>query len=177
MKPPELLETQRLLLRVPILDDTNAVFRKYAQDAEVTKYLVWRPHENIDETREFMQRCVQCWEDESAFPWVIIRKSDNELLGMIEMRIDGFRADFGYVIARQYWGNGYVPEVAKTVIEWTLKQESIFRVWVVCDLENPASARVMEKIGMQKEGILRRFVLHPNISSEPRDCYCYSIVK
>ena len=106
MKPPELLETQRLLLRVPILDDTNAVFRKYAQDAEVTKYLVWRPHENIDETREFMQRCVQCWEDESAFPWVIIRKSDNELLGMIEMRIDGFRADFGYVIARQYWGNG-----------------------------------------------------------------------
>jgi len=177
MKPPERFETPRLLLRPPTLNDAEPIFQKYAQDPEVSKYLFWRPHEKIDTTNEFLLRCIQCWKDETAFPWVITRKDNNTLLGMIEMRIDRFRADFGYGIARQYWGNGYTTEAAKVVIVWALQQESIYRVWAICDVENFASARVMEKVGMQKEGILRRFASHPNISSEPRDCYCYSIVK
>jgi [ribosomal protein S5]-alanine N-acetyltransferase len=177
MKPPERLETPRLLLRLPSLEDAEPIFQKYARDPEVVKYLFWRPHENMDTTREFMRRCIQCWREGTAFPWVIIRRTDHALLGMLEMRIEGFRADFGYALARQYWGNGYTTEAAKAVIEWALQQEGIYRVWAVCDVENLASARVMEKAGMQQEGILRRFVIHPNSSSEPRDCYCYSIVK
>ena len=177
MKPPEILETSRLLLRPPTMDDAESIFRKYAQDPEVIKYLVWRPHENVDTTKAFIKRCIQCWRDETAFPWVITRKADHALLGMIEMRIDRFRADFGYAIAKSYWGNGYTTEAAKIIIQWALKQESLYRVWAICDVENLASARVMEKAGMQKEGVLRRFAIHPNISAEPRDCYCYAIVK
>jgi len=52
IKPPEILETPRLLLRLPVLEDAGAIFRKYAQDPEVTKYLIWRPHENISVTRD-----------------------------------------------------------------------------------------------------------------------------
>jgi ribosomal-protein-alanine N-acetyltransferase len=177
MRPPETLETPRLLLRLPTMDDAEPIFQKYAQDPEVSKYLLWRPHESINTTTEFLHRCIQCWKDETAFPWVITYKNDNALLGMIEIRIDIFRADFGYGIARQYWGNGYASEAAKTVIKWALEQESIYRVWAICDVENLASIRVMEKAGMQKEGILRCFMLHPNIDNKPRDCYCYSIVK
>ena len=55
--------------------------------------------------------------------------------------------------------------------------EAIFRIWAVCDLDNFASARVLEKAGMQREGVLRRYILHPNISSEPRDVYCYATVR
>lgn len=177
MKPPEILETTRLLLRLPTLGDAEPIFQKYAQDPTVTKYLTWRPHKNIDTTREFLHRCIQCWKDNTAFPWVITRKDGNTLLGMIEIRIDMFRADFGYGIAQQYWGNGYTTEATKAIIQWALQQESIYRVWAICDVENMASARVLEKAGMQKEGTLRRFTIHPNLSSEPRDCYCYSIVK
>jgi RimJ/RimL family protein N-acetyltransferase len=177
MKPPETLETPRLLLRLPILEDVEPIFQKYAQDPEVSKYLFWRPHESISTTREFLNRCIQCWKDETAFPWVITNKDDHTLLGMIELRIDRFCADFGYGIAKQYWGNGYTTEAAKVIVHWALNQESIYRVWAICDVENLASARVMEKVGMQKEGILRRLTIHPNISIEPRDCYCYSIVK
>jgi len=108
---------------------------------------------------------------------VIVRKSDHELVGMLELRIDHWRADLGYVIAQEYWGNGYATEVTKSVVEWALMQADIFRVWATCDVENPASARVLEKAGMQREGILRRFTVHPNISDEPRDSYCYSAVK
>jgi RimJ/RimL family protein N-acetyltransferase len=56
-------------------------------------------------------------------------------------------------------------------------QNAIYRVWATCDVENLASAHVLEKAGMQKEGILRRYILHPNISPEPRDSYCYSVIK
>jgi [ribosomal protein S5]-alanine N-acetyltransferase len=160
-----------------MMEDAESIFRSYAQDPEVTKYLAWRPHKNLDTTREFLKRCVQCWQDETAFPWVMARKNDHTLLGMIELRIDQFRADFGYGIARPYWGNGFTTEAVKAIIQWSLAQERIYRVWAVCDVENRASARVMEKAGMQKEGTLRRYMLHPSLSSEPRDCYCYSIIK
>ena len=177
IKSPEILETTRLLLRLPVLDDADAIFQKYAQDQEITKYLVWRPHESISVTREFIRFCIQCWKGETAFPWVIIRKNDDELVGMLELRINEFCADFGYVIAREYWGNGYATEITKSVIKWALSQENIYRVWATCDTENLASARVLEKAGMQREGILRRYIAHPNISNEPRDSYCYSVVK
>ena len=176
-KPPKTLETSRLLLRLPTLDDMATIFQKYTQDQEVTKYLIWRPHENINVTREFIYRCIQCWKEESAFPWVVIRKKDGELVGMIELRIDKLSADLGYVIAREYWGNGYATEITKTIVDWAMAQENIYRIWATCDIENIASARVLEKAGMQREGILRRYMIHPNISDEPRDSYCYSKVK
>ena len=176
-KPPETLETSRVLLRLPTLNDADTMFQKYTQDQEVTKYLIWRPHESISVTREFIHRCIQCWSDKSAFPWVVIRKNDDELIGMIELRIDKFRADLGYVIAREHWGVGYATEITKTVVDWALAQEQLYRIWATCDVENIASARVLEKAGMQREGILRRYIVHPNISDKPRDSYCYSIVK
>lgn len=176
-KPPETIETDRLRLRIPRLSDAKDVFRKYAQDPAVTKYAVWRPHEDIKTTRDFVHRCIQCWEGETAFPWVIELKTKRELLGMIELRMEKHRADMGYVIGRPYWGNGYATEALKSIVDWVFTQDNIFRVWAVCDIENTASARVMEKVGMQREGVLRRYIVHPNISDEPRDCYSYSVVK
>ena len=176
-KPPKTIETDRLQLRPPTLDDAEALFNKYTQDEEVTKYLIWQPHKSVDDTKEFMQYCVQCWDEKPVFPWIIERKEDNEIVGMIELRINQPKADLGYVIAREYWGKGYASEVTKTVVNWAIAQEGIFRVWATCDVENPASARVLEKAGMQREGILRRWLMHPNVSDEPRDSYCYARVK
>jgi len=47
----------------------------------------------------------------------------------------------------------------------------------VCDVENIASARVMEKAGLSREGVLRRWLVHPNLGPEPRDCYGYARVR
>jgi RimJ/RimL family protein N-acetyltransferase len=70
-----------------------------------------------------------------------------------------------------------MTEAVKGLIAWALKQQHIYRIWAVCDVDNVASARVMEKAGMVREGTLRRWSVHPNISREPRDSYCYAIVK
>jgi RimJ/RimL family protein N-acetyltransferase len=158
------------------MEDTEAIFNGYAQDPEVVKYLTWRPHQDIETTRAFLRRCIQCWEGSAAFPWVIMLKDNQSLAGMIEMRIDDCRADLGYGLARSFWGYGYATEAVKALVNWALAQPEIFRIWAVCDLDNYASARVLEKAGMQREGVLRRYILHPNISSEPRDVYCYAIL-
>lgn len=177
MKPPDIIETARLMLRRPMMADAEAIFTEYAQDAEVTRHMIWRPHKNVEETHDFVRRCMLAWEDDSAYPWVITRKEDGRLIGMIECRINDYRMDIGYVLARAHWGRGYMSEAARPVVDWGLAQGGIFRIWALCDVDNRASARVMEKIGMQREGILRRWHLHPNVSDEPRDVYCYSIVK
>ena len=178
MYPPKQFESKRLQLRKPLLTDAVPIFEHYAQDEEVTKYLTWQPHNNLIETKEFIRRCVNVWKEGSAFPWAIIRKSDQQFLGMIEIvAIDHAGVNVGYVLAKKFWGKGYIPEALKAIINWAFLQEDIFRVWAFCDTENIASAKVLEKAGMQQEGILRRWLKLSNISEIPRDCYSYSIVK
>jgi len=164
-------------MRPPIIEDAEVIFSKYAQDAEVTRYLTWRPHAEIEDSRAYLNRCLSLWSEGSAFPWVLIRREDSEFIGMLEARIDRYKMDLGYVLAKSEWGKGYMPEAVRAIIDWAMNQSGIYRIWAVCDLENRASARVMEKVGMEREGILRRWIIHPNQSDEPRDCYCYSIVK
>jgi [ribosomal protein S5]-alanine N-acetyltransferase len=137
----------------------------------------WQPHKSINETREYINRCRSDWANSSAFPYILIKKEDAQLIGAIEIRIDKYKADLGYVLAKSAWGRGYMPEAMQALTDWALQQDEIYRVWAYCDVENPASARVMEKVGMQKEGILKRWFIHPNISDKPRDCYCYAISK
>lgn len=176
MYPPETIQTTRLTLRRMVPDDAQAIFATYAQDPEVTRFLVWHPHRSVEETQAYVAHCIQAWDSGTAFTWSI-RTANEALLGAISLRVAGFKADFGYVLARSCWGNGYMAEALRPVVDWALAQPTIFRVWGVCDVENLASARVMEKVGMAREGILHRFVLHPQISDTPRDCFCYSLVK
>lgn len=177
MTPPRHFETFRLRFRPPRPDDAPVIFDEYAQDPEVTRYLFWRPHTSMMETEEFLKRCVEVWLGETIFPWVLIRKEDNQLLGMLEINVDGCRIELGYVLARRHWGRGYMTESVQAVIKWALGQESVFRVWAVCDIDNEASARVLQKAGMQEEGILRKWSVFPNRSPRPRDVRCFSIVK
>lgn len=177
MEPPLTFETQRLSLRQPVTEDAALIFNQYAQDPEVTKYTSWQPHQSIEETQQFLQRSISGWTDSSAFPYVLICKKDVQLIGMASIRINNFKADLGYVLTKSKWGKGYMSEAVQVLIDWALKQDEIYRIWAVCDIENPASARVMEKVGMQREGILKRWIIHPNISKEPRDCYCYAVSK
>lgn len=159
------------------MEDAEAIFRQYAQDPEVTRYLTWHPNRSIDETREFLQLCIAAWEARRSFQWAIVEKQSERLIGMVGFRVDGHKWELGYVLARRFWGRGYMTEAVKALVAWALKQPDIYRVWAVCDIENPASARVLEKAGMTREGTLRRWSVHPNIDDEPRDSYCYALTK
>ncbi|RPJ28355.1 MAG: N-acetyltransferase [Chloroflexi bacterium] len=177
MQPPERIETERLILRKPRVDDAPDIFTAYAQDTEVTRYLTWCPHKSVEETYQIVGQMLKHWEAGSAYPYAITRKDSDTLLGMIAMHPDGPKLAIGYVLARPHWGKGYVPEVARAIIDWAFQQPSIDRVYATTDVENDASRRVLEKVGMHCEGILRKYIIHPNISNAPRDSYIYAITK
>ena len=177
MLPPTTFTTPRLFLRAPVSADADAIFHAYAQDPEVTRYLVWRPHRDLTETRAFIERCLSSWQQQTEFTYVITDQHATQLFGMLSLRISGFAASLGYVLRRAAWGQGIMPEAAGSVTDWALAQPTIYRAWAICDYENRASARVLEKIGMQREGLMRRGVLHPNLSDEPRECWLYARVK
>jgi RimJ/RimL family protein N-acetyltransferase len=177
MKMPEKIQTERLLLRKPRMEDASAIFEGWAQDVAVTRYLTWRPHQRIEQTEAFVQNCLLAWEQETRFPYLITLKKSGDAIGMIDPRIEGPKMGIGYGAARSHWGKGYMTEATRAIIEWAFQQPAIYRVYATTDVDNTASQRVLEKAGMQCEGILRKYILHPNISDIPRDSYLFAIVK
>ncbi|MGI9434709.1 MAG: GNAT family N-acetyltransferase [Geminicoccaceae bacterium] len=175
--PPLQLSTDRLVLRKPRLGDAAQIFDRYAGDDEVVKFLEWRVHRAESETLQFLQTCLSEWHAKTSFPYVIEMNGEaSGPIGMIDARPQGHRASFGYVLARPYWGCGYVVEALTALVDWFLNLPGIWRASAFCDVDNHASARVMEKAGMTFEGILCRYATHPNISSEPRDCRIFARV-
>jgi ribosomal-protein-alanine N-acetyltransferase len=174
MTAPDSFETPRLRLRASRLDDAEAIFAEYAQDPNVAKYVVWKPHKKISETREFLRYNDEERRAGRSYSYVMIKKDDDRLIGMVDFRSDG---GLGYVLSQAHWGRGYMTEAVKAVVEWAMTQDGIRKIHATCDIDNTASGRVMEKAGLKFERILPRHSLHPNVSSELRDALSYSIVK
>lgn len=174
MRPPAEFETARLHLRAPRIEDADAIFREYAADSEVTRYMIWVPHESVDSVREFLKTALQHWEDGTEFSWVIKERTGSGAIGMISTGVRAHKVGIGYVLARRCWNRGYMTEVVSAVSDWLLSQSGVYRVWAVCDIENIGSARALEKSGFDCEGTLRRWIVLPNCANEPRDCYMYA---
>jgi RimJ/RimL family protein N-acetyltransferase len=177
VNPPERIETQRLVLRKPRLADAQCMFAAYAADPQVTRYLTWRPHQSPQETRGILERMLGMWKSGTAYSWAITLNGSDDIVGMIALHVEEHGVAVGYVLAQALWGRGYMTEAAQAVIHWALGQPGIVRVYATTDVDNSASRRVLEKAGMQCEGRLRKYILHPNLDSQPRDSFIYSIVK
>lgn len=176
--PPAEIRTRRLRLRRPSVRDARTIFESYATDEQVTRYLAWRPHRSVDDTREFLSQQETAWETGIGHrSWVIERAGDGRLLGMIGADVGPRGVNVGYVLARAYWGQGYMTEALRAVCDAALADPSIHRVSAFCDVDNGASARVMQKAGMQYEGTLRRYMRHVNVDPGPRDCHLYARVR
>jgi ribosomal-protein-alanine N-acetyltransferase len=176
--PPATLQTPRLRLRAPVVEDAAAIFDAYTQDAEVARYTSWSPHRSLDETRKFLEQyCEAGWKAGTVFSWLMTISEDGHAAGIIDFRLVSCRAEVGYVLARRYWGRGFMTEAAGAVVEWLIAQPEIHRVWATVDQENGASQRVLEKIGMVREGVLRRWMVFPNLGSDPRDVWSFARIK
>jgi RimJ/RimL family protein N-acetyltransferase len=173
IKPPVEFQTSSLSLRAPVLSDAEAIFSEYAADPEVTRYLTWIPHKSAETVATFLEGILSRSKSGEEFSWVLTTHGSDRAIGMLGARIRGYKVDIGYVLGRKHWGKGYMTEAVSELTDWLLLRPDIFRVWAVCDIENVASARTLEKSGFSREGTLRRWILHPNRSGEPRDCFVY----
>jgi ribosomal-protein-alanine N-acetyltransferase len=176
VNPPNSFETARLILRKPRPEDAAIIFDTYAQDPEVSRYLTFRPHREVRETEEAVARFLEGWRTGKSFCWTIVRRDTGKIIGSLAAREEQ-GINLGYLLARSFWGQGYMSEALGAVVDWALAQPPVFRVWAVCDTENRASARLLTQCGFRLEGLLRNWSPHPNVSDTPRDCYCYARIR
>lgn len=177
IEPPSELRTARLLLRTPVIDDAEAILSEYAADPEVTRYLTWAPHKELETVGEFLKKLIERQRSGKEFPWLLTLPDECRAMGMISARVEAHSVDIGYVLGRKHWNRGFMAEAISAVSEWWLSQPGMFRISAVCDTENVGSARALEKAGFRREGELSRWIVLPNRSSEPRDCYIYGRVR
>ncbi len=170
-------ETERLILRKPYLEDAEDLFSTYTQDPEVCRYMVWTPHKSIEKTREWLRFCVENWDEKRYLEFIIQDRESSRAIGMTGVRINDFKATLGYVLAKPFWNRGIVTEACAPLLSELIGREEIYRIEAFHDTENPASGRVMEKLGMKKEGVLKCYARLPNIPGPPRDYAVYALTK
>jgi len=171
LRPPLTWATARLVARPPRADDAAAVYAAYASDPEVTRYLSWRAYTRVPPLTAFLAESAARWEKATGpFGWLLSLKGTDSPIGSIGVSLEGGKAMFGYVFAKKFWHRGLAAEALTFLVDWSLAQPGIFRAWAFCDVENPASVRVMEKAGMVREGVLRRWHACPTLGPELRDC-------
>jgi RimJ/RimL family protein N-acetyltransferase len=154
------LRTPRLLLREYTPDDWEAVHR-YASLPEVMRFITYRPNTE-DDTRDFIRRVVDLAAEDPREKWemaVVDADAGGVLIGGCGYwwtDRETQEAEIGYLFHPDVWRNGYATEVAQALIAFGFTQLGAHRITARCNADNPASARVMEKCGMQREAHFRR---------------------
>ena len=151
------LETSRLILRRAQMEDAEPMFHNWANDKEVTKYLTWPPHSNIEVTQKVLESWVESYEKEDYYQWMIVLKEIHEPIGSIMVSTVGRAqsAHVGYCIGKKWWHQGIMSETLKRVMDFLFDEVGYHRVEAMHDSNNPNSGKVMAKCGMKYEGTLR----------------------
>jgi RimJ/RimL family protein N-acetyltransferase len=148
------LETERLILRKFTEDDFAAV-HSYASCADNVVYMVWGPN-NGEQTRAFINMAIIKANENPCmnYQFAAILKNTNKLIGACNLaRIRSDEAEIGWILHRDYWKQGYGTEMGKAILEFGFDELPLRRLFAFCDDENIGSYRVMEKIGMRREGL------------------------
>lgn len=181
VRPPETFTTARLVARRPRVEDAPVLFATYASDPVATRYLAWAPYTSLPPLEEFLRGRIASWEagarGDGHYAWLLCLRGTDTPFGSIGLFLDGSKVMFGYVLGQAYWGKGYASEALRFLVIWSMAEPRLRRAWAYCAVENAASARVMEKAGLEREGVLRRWQSFPNVGPEPRDCVFYARVK
>lgn len=171
------LTTDRLILRDFVPDDWREV-HTYARDPAVVMYMPWGPNTEKD-TKQFIRRALGYRNEDprTHFELAIVLAEANRLIGGCGVRLTSPTssvASMGYCLNRELWGQGYATEAARAVLAFGFEELRPHRVFATCDPDNIASARVLEKLGMKREGRLREDVW---IRDRWRDSLVYAIIE
>lgn len=152
------LETERLILRRFTMNDAQDMFNNWASDDEVTKYLMWPSHKNVEVTKEYIKSLVDAYSEKSTYNWGIGLKEIGQVVGTISV----VRCDdeigcvhIGYCIGKRWWNKGITSEAFSAVIRFLMDEVKVNRIDSRHDPRNAFSGKVMEKCGLRYEGTLR----------------------
>jgi RimJ/RimL family protein N-acetyltransferase len=164
------LETERLLLRPPELRDVAAI-ATWIGDFEVAKNLASVPHPyREDDARAHVAKAIEARAMGEGFAFSILRRQDEMFLGQCGLRLKEGSWRLGYWLGKPFWGQGYATEAAGRVLRYAFEVLKADRVGAGWFHDNPASGRVLEKLGFCYEGAA------PHLSqARGHDVYCHQV--
>jgi RimJ/RimL family protein N-acetyltransferase len=170
------LRLPRLRLREWREDDWPGA-HAYASDPEVVRYLDWGPNTEM-ETRAFIAGTVQSRQasPRTHYDLAVALADSDAVIGGCRIWIESAEhrdASIGYSLARAYWDLGYATELARGLLRFGFETLGMHRIWAIVEPQNTASARVLEKAGMQREGRLRD---HRYAKGRWRDSLLYAVL-
>ena len=158
-KGTQTIETPRLVLRKAEMADAEPMFRNWAADPEVTRFLTWPPHENVEVTQSLLKHWTTEYEKDDYYHWMVVLKELGEPIGSISVvnqRDDIAEAEIGYCIGKAWWHQGIMTEALTAVMDYLFDEVGMNRIEAKHDVNNPHSGAVMKKCGMRYEGTSRQ---------------------
>lgn len=153
------LETNRLVLRRYVTEDAAAMYKNWASDEEVTKFLMWPAHSNQEVSQSVTEDWVNQYSHENYYHWAIaLKENGDEPIGdiaVVNMKEEISMVHIGYCIGRAWWHRGITSEALKAVMDFLFDVVGVNRIESRHDPRNPNSGKVMKKCGMKYEGTLR----------------------
>lgn len=165
----------RIHLRELMEEDWRAV-HAYASLEKVSRYQPWGPNSEI-ESKQFVEEALQDAQVEPRARYVFSIIFEGEMIGATELVLTSrhnCEGEIGYIIHPDFWNKGFATEAAKAVLSIGFRRFGLHRIYATCDPNNLASAAVLGKIGMQKEGFIRE---HIRMKSGWRDSFLYSMLE
>lgn len=153
------IRTERLLLRRPTLKDAKDLFA-YARDPEVAKFITWKPHKSISDSKKAILWMDEQYAGGRAITWGLIHPENAQFIGtcgLVALYPKDERAELGYAMSREYWGKGYMTEAVRAVLTFGFETMKLNRIEAKTNLDNEVSFRLLEKVGMTYEGVLRQY--------------------
>ncbi|MGF0110246.1 GNAT family N-acetyltransferase [Clostridium sp. SGI.024] len=154
------IETERLILRRFKMEDAEAMYKNWASDAEVTKFLTWPPHSSNEVTKKVLQDWINNYEKDDFYQWAIILKENGEepigTISVVDKDEEVNMVHIGYCIGTKWWNRGVTSEALMAIIKFFIKEVGVNRVESRHDPNNPNSGKVMMKCGMKYEGTMRQ---------------------
>ena len=165
------MEGDRIILRPVSLNDAEDMY-EYTSDEETTRFL-YEPHKDLEQTKSVI---ANYFIKESIGKYAVVLKESNKMIGAIEFRLHEWNksGELGFTLSRHFWGNGYMTEAGKLILGLAFEVLGLERVYAGHEVKNSASGKVLSRLGMKCEGILRKSEM---IKGSLVDGAYYSILK
>lgn len=171
------LESNRLLFRKASTSDSNAMFNNWANDKEVTKYLRWDAYKKEEDTIKFLNYLENSYKEDNFYNWMVIPKEERVpigTIGAVDIDVNNNTVEIGHCYGRKFWNKGYGTETLTRIIKFFFEEVGVETIYAYYVDGNSASGKVLEKIGMKYEGILRKRV-YDKVTKKQADLISYSI--
>lgn len=168
------IETERLILRDAVPEDWEAM-HEYSSDPQVVTHSMWGPNTE-EQTKEYVAQIIEMQQQKPrmSYEFVVVLRETGELIGGCGIHKAGYNGEIGYTFNPRFWGHGYATEAAFTLLRLGFEELGLHRIHATCRPENEASAAVMKRIGMKREGRMRE---HLFFKGAFHDSELYSILR